>query len=654
MSLQRRLILAISLLLICLLAANLVVTVHNARLNLFEQLQVHAQDTATSLGFSISQSALDKDNVQVSSMIDVIFDRGYYRRISYHDVNGVEVVSRELPGAIGNVPDWFVRWVEVPEPVGNADVVSGWYQLGDITVVSHQGFAYTDLWRSFKEQLWLFSVTIVLCYGLLGLALRFILRPLKSLEEQANAISLREFRILPLPSIPEFRRVVSSMNRMVEKVKLMFNHQVELNDRLHQQLRTDEVTGLSNRRDFDERLSAYLKSERTADSGALMLMQVGDLQQINRDSGRNDGDEYLQTISRHLVEHLSVFPHVIYSRHSGADFAIFIPAITEDESQQIMEQFYAELQALEWNGSAIQQIYIGVVYATTLTQQSSNIDLSLLAAADTTLNQARNEQQGGCHWQLLDPSINHAMLSASEWSLLINKALDENSFRFCYQPVWQLVHGQKTLLFNELLTHLTVGGNDYSASVFMPVAVRLQLMSKFDSKVMEAILAQSTLSAENLCINVSAAALEYRDFVSCVERLLNAHTIDASRLIFELPANSLSFAEPAVREFAAMIKRYQARLSLHHFGRGTAEFAFMQSLPLDYLKIDRCFIQNITDDVDAQFFVRSLVTIAHSCDVVVLAEGVETEAQWQQLIALGIQGGQGYWLGKPQDQPVIA
>ena len=78
----------------------------------------------------------------------------------------------------------------------------------------------------------------------------------------------------------------------------------------------------------------------------------------------------------------------------------------------------------------------------------------------------------------------------------------------------------------------------------------------------------------------------------------------------------------------------------------------MQSLPLDYLKIDRCFIQSIVDDLDAQFFVRSLVTIGQGCDVVVLAEGVETEAQWLKLIELGIQGGQGVWLGRPQAVPL--
>lgn len=655
MTLQRRLIITISLLLVFLLAANMVVMIYNARQNIHQQLQVHAQDTATSLGFSISQAALAKDTVQVSSMIDVIFDRGYYRSIVYSDLEGNDIIRREQPILLEEVPPWFTRWLSLPEPSGDATVSSGWFQLGQLTVTSHPGFAYRDLWRSFKDQLWLYLFTIVLCYGLLGLGLKMILRPLKEVEEQAEAICRREFKVQEsLPTIPELRSVVLAMNRMVEKVRVMFGHQVELNDRLHQQLRTDEVTGLSNRHDFDDRLLAYTRSERTANNGLLMLMQVGDLQQINRNGGRQDGDNYLLAVSNCLNQHLHFYHDAICSRHSGADFALFVPAINELEGKELMEQLYSGLQAIEWSGEKIQPIYLGAVYVANLNEQVNEKKVNLLAAADTALNEARNERQGGCYWQLLSRLSEQVIFNSGQWLDLISIALEQQAFTFRYQPVWHLVHGQKQLVFNEVLTHLTLDGNDYAASVFMPVAMRLQLMPLFDTKMLETLLGRPLELPDKICINISTAALESKSFIAELEARLKSQSALAPRLVFELAANSLSVAEQSVREFALMIKRYGAHLSLHHFGRGTAEFAFMQSLPLDYLKIDRCFIQNIMEDKDSQFFVKSLVTIAKSCDVTVFAEGVETEAQWQKLIALGVQGGQGYWLGRPQTDPVIA
>jgi diguanylate cyclase (GGDEF)-like protein len=662
MSLQRRLMLAISLLLIGLLAANMFVTVYNARQNIYQQLEVHAQDTATSLGFSISQAALAKDVAQVTLMIDVIFDRGYYRRIVYRNLEGEDIVSREAPRGIEEVPLWFTRWVHIPEPSGSAVVSSGWYQLGEVTVISHSGFAYRDIWRSFKEQLGLFLFSIVFCYGLLGAGLKFILRPLRQIEDQAEAVYRREFIQFPLPKIPELKRVAIAMNRMSAKVKTMFSHQVELNDRLHQRLCTDDVTGLANRYDFDERLQSYIKSERTDNVGMLMLMQVGDLQTINVKGGRAQGDAYLKAIATYLKDSLIEYPGAMSSRHSGADFAVFIPSITMQESKQIMEQFYNHLQAMEWiqtmewNTEHIQSIYLGVVYASDLSEQVGRQKISLMVAADTALSQARNDQQGGYHWQLLTEDSESAMLSPSDWSVLIKEALAQQAFDFKYQPIWRVVNTsspyQKVLMFNELLTHLSLNDKDYSASVFMPMAMRLQLMPELDRQVIDAIFNLKNISDGELCINISIAALKDEDFIKSVEAHLVKNPTLAARIIFELPANSLSRIETAVREFAQMVKRYNAKLSLHHFGRGTAEFAFMQSLPLDYLKIDRYFIQTIMDDLDAQFFVRSLVTIAQSCDVIVLAEGVETEAQWHKLIELGIQGGQGYWLGRPQSEPL--
>ncbi|ODS24796.1 hypothetical protein AB835_01710 [Candidatus Endobugula sertula] len=195
MTLHRRLMLAVTILILFLLVTNLVITLHNARLNIYEQLKVHAQDTATSLGFTLSQSVEDKDDVQTSLMIDALFDRGYYRQIIFRDLEGKEQVKRQLSLQAAAVPQWFMNWLPLPEPSGTALVVSGWYQLGEIEVVSHPGFAYRDLWRAFKEQVWLFLVTAVMCYGLVGMGLRYVLKPIREVEEQAEAICRREFPV---------------------------------------------------------------------------------------------------------------------------------------------------------------------------------------------------------------------------------------------------------------------------------------------------------------------------------------------------------------------------------------------------------------------------------------------------------------------------
>ena len=648
MTLHRRLLIAVLSLILFLLATNLVITVHNARLNIYEQLKVHAQDTATSLGFSLSQAVLDKDNVQIGLMIDAIFDRGYYRRITFTNTEGQEQLTRELSLATVDIPDWFIHWLPLPEPKGTALVASGWFQLGSIEVVSHPGFAYRDLWRSFKEQVWLFAATAVLCYGLLGIGLRYVLQPLRQVEDQAAAICQREFPIQePLPAIPELRSVVVAMNRMVHKVKEMFKHHVELNERLYEQLNTDSVTALANRQSFDKRFSSYIVSEKAAASGTLMLVQAGDLQAMNVKSGRQQGDDYLRSVAGCLRENLHDFDGVILSRHAGADFAIFVPAIAELESQELMDKLYSSLQELDWTSDELQSIYVGALFIPQL-HDSANF----MALADTALSHAQNEQQSGCYWHKVDKK--EKSLSAHEWSSLITQGIAEKSISFFFQPVWKRIHGENSLLFNEVMARMTVNGKEYPAGFFMPMATRLQLLPAIDCLVLEHIVATQDTLPEKLCINLSVASIDDPHFLQQLNTFFKQSPVLASRITFELPANALSFAKQSVRSFAQLVKTNGAGLSLHHFGKGSAEFDYLQTLPLNYLKIDRCFIQNIEEDADTRFFIRSLVGIAKSCDVTILAEGVETQAQWKALTDLGVQGGQGYWLGKPSAEPVVA
>lgn len=662
MSLQRRLMITITLLLIALLAANLVTNVYNARSSFYEQLNVHAQDTATSLGFTISQAALAKDIVQVSSMIDVIFDRGYYHRIAYQDLEGNDIVLREASLTTRDVPQWFVDWVRLPIATGQADVASGWYQLGSLQVDSHPGFVYQNLWRAFGEQIVVFLLSVAASYILLGLGLKLLLRPLNKVEAQANAICERKFEVqTDLPSIPELRKTVEAMNNMALKVKAMFSQQLSMNDHLLAQSRTDVLTGLANRRDFDDRLNAHLSADLGAGSGMIVLLHAQNLERVNLQSGRDLGDQYIVSISRSINAEMAAFPNAISSRHRGTDFAIFVPDITEEESQLLVKQLQARLQEADGQNKE-SSVVIGAIYTPSLaktfdenTDSPRSLFTQLMAHADKALTQAQAEPSSYVYWQRLEHSEDsQVLMSIQQWQKWLNQALVADNLRWFYQPVWYVIHGQKRLLFNEVLSHIHWQNQDFAAGYFVPMATRLQKISLFDRLVLEKLAEESIDLPEHLCVNVSLSSLRDQEYLTHLENILSKQPALAKRITFELPASGLKLLEQAVRDFAEAVTSRGAGLSLHHFGRDTANFSFLQSLKLDCLKIDRSLIQDITNNPDGQFFIRSLVGVAKSCDVMILAEGVETQEQWELLLELGIQGGQGYWLGRPQSEPMIA
>lgn len=183
---------------------------------------------------------------------------------------------------------------------------------------------------------------------------------------------------------------------------------------------------------------------------------------------------------------------------------------------------------------------------------------------------------------------------------------------------------------------------------------RFDLSSRVDRLVLELLQKEvRTLSASGVessalfCVNLSPRSVINSDFCTWLDHFLQSDTELASRLVFEVPEKAISIDESAVRELALLLRTRGAALSLDHFGVAAKAFNYLQSLPLSHLKVDRSFIRNIDTDADNQFFVKSLVQIAHSCDVMILAEGVETETEWQQLQTLGLDGGQGYFLARP-------
>ncbi len=643
MTLYRQLVLAITFLIICLMAGNVFVSVFNARGNIFEQIQVHAQDTATSLGLTVSHVAQDKDEAQIGSLIDVVFDRGYYREISYKSLSGDIEVVRQQPILLEGVPEWFVELIELPLPTGQSEVVSGWFRLGEIKVVTHPGYAYRDLWRVFNEQLWLFLVTAVLSYGVAGLGLKFLLQPLRKVEEQADAICRREFPVQEtLPRTPELKRMVMAMNRMVKKIQAMFQEQIELTESLHRQAYLDPVTQMSNRRDFDSRFDAFMKSEQGGSAGILLLAQLSGMQSFNDRFGRAAGDQCLKDVAQVLKNHFGDVKGALLSRRGGADLCVFCPMLERVEAEQQLQTVLSDALSVSWFAEAEElRLHMGVSFS-----DQVMLGNSLLEQADMALRQAQHLGKSGVQWFAVSEN-EQEVRSAGEWRAVLQAAVADRRFSFQLQPVFSRESGR--VLHREVLCRLRDGDQLLAAGVFLPMAERFNLLVDIDRLMIEELCEFfGSSGGEALCLNISPRSIVDEAFVEWVRQFLLRHEDFARHLVVELPEQSLVAHEKAVREFARMLQECGAGLSLDHFGASASAFHYLQSMPLHSLKVDRCFVQGIADNFDNQFFVKSLLQIAHSCDLQLFAEGVESESEWQTLLQVGIDGGQGYFLAKPQ------
>lgn len=632
-----------------LLAGSFVLSIVNSRHLLEEQMHVHAQDAATSLAISITESVVNEDRARLEALFSAVSDLGYYKSIFFKDTEGEIVIERNFLTGTEGVPDLFVRLMNMPEIDGRAEVTSNWLQLGEVVVISHPGQVYRHLWQRTRTQLIWYGGALIALSILGGIVIRLFLSPVKALEQQANAIFEQRFDVqVQEPRTRELRHVVRAMNRMSGRLGEIFSDQMALIKQMQGRLYRDPVTGLSTREHFDARLKTLIAADSEGSSGGLLaLISIARFERVNSLVGRVEGNNLLRRIGERLVEQTATYQEALVSRRQGPQFTIFIPGIETEQVSELAEALFASLTAVEWghHDSEPLCLFMAVVH-----KEHIDSGAEILGEADLALNHI----SGGTESRWIDsadladntevPVLVHTI---EDWRKLLSRALQDNSLRILSQQMFSSP-GNK-VIGHELYTQIIDGENIIAAGVAVPMLQRFGLAEHFDRAVLTTIAetgAWQSLDGK-LGVNLCVQSLRSASFMHWLRDFLQREKKLAKRIVIELPEHALRVCQDEVRELDGILLSRGAKMGLDHFGLESSSFAYLGNLPLDYLKIHQSFIRGVDRSPEAQFYVQSLAQIAHSRDISLYVEGVETEHEWATLKSLGVNGGQGYGLADP-------
>ena len=648
MTLYRQLVIFTLILFFVLFAGTWLAKLESTRSFLVEQLESHAQDTSTSLGVSISQYSIDNDLPAIESLINAVFDRGYYRIIRYSDIRGNILIDREQDVIIENVPQWFIRLIPLKTPEASANVMAGWHQAGSIYVKSHPGYAYKTLWENVvRMSVWFLAWGIfVLIAG--GFGLRLLLKPLVMVERQAEGLCNKEYAIQEhLPKTKELRRVVEAMNRMTSKVKEMFEEQVSIAEGLRKHAYRDALTGLGNRRYFESQITARLDQRESA-QGILLLLQVNELQELNQNKGFQAGDELLMRVGHILQDAARKYSNAVLARLTGGDFGIFVPDASSWDARSIAETLSSQLSQ-----PAVEQL--------TLTDNVGNVGAvsfdnptglgRLLSEADLALRSA--QQAGPNRFEVREVTVETDKMPLGEqhWKGILDQALSERRIVLYAQPVVNAGDRNQVIHLEIFSRIIQEDGSLLSAGLFLPFAERLHLVQYLDRLVLEDVmqLDAAAISGDRVAVNVSPASLQNDSFRRWLLSALDKLPESVPRINFEFPEFGAVQHLDTIKEFSSAVREYGHFIGLDHYGRGFSHLGYLKSLRPDYVKIDRAYTDELkNEESDSRFFIGSLCSVAHSIDIKVIAEGVETEQQWQLMKQLNLDAIQGYIIDMPK------
>ncbi len=410
----------------------------------------------------------------------------------------------------------------------------------------------------------------------------------------------------------------------------------------------DELTGLANRallrRRLDDALRQRLEDGR---SGALILLDLDHFKDINDTLGHDAGDRFLRATAARLGECVS--PSDIVARIGGDEFVVVLgQADDEDTVRRVIGRISARLsQDVRIEGRDLStSVSLGAV----IFPRDGQTPNTLLKHADIALFEAK--AAGRQTYTFFSPALSAVRERRRRLAEALRAAIAADELCIAFQPI---VEASSRLHKGfEALARWTLDGQPISPAEFIPLseetglAVPLGLVLLRRTLRLARLLSDAGFDHGTISVNVSAAQLREPDFAATVAAMLKEHGLPAERLEVEV-TETVIFGRFAERIALTLreLRRLGTRIALDDFGTGYASLAHLKRIQVDRLKIDQSFVRDVETDPDDAVIVRTVISLAKSLGMDVVAEGIETLEQLAFLQENGCDLAQGYLFGRP-------
>ncbi|MBR0566401.1 ammonium transporter [Azoarcus sp. L1K30] len=426
---------------------------------------------------------------------------------------------------------------------------------------------------------------------------------------------------------------------------------LNLTRELTRQASHDALTGIPNRREFERRLSELLiPGVPPGGTHTLCYLDLDQFKVVNDTCGHVAGDELLRQVCTLMRERMRAAD--LLARLGGDEFGVIFFNCPVDKALEMAEGFREAIRAYRfaWEGKSFSiGVSIGLVPVTDSDREIGRI----LSAADTACYAAKEGGRNRVHVYRPDDDQLMERHGQMQWVARLHGALDEDRLRLFVQPIVPLSAAQA--IHYEVLVRLEEDGRLISPGSFIPAAERYNLMPRIDEWVFRNVLAwvSDTYRKEGRiegtwCINLSGNSLSDEGLLTQIRTGLARAALPHGALCFEITESSAVANLSRVVNFIGELRTLGCSFALDDFGSGLSSFAYLKTLPVDYLKIDGAFVRDIATDPINRAMVQAINTIGHTMGLVTIAEFVESADVLEVLREIGVDYGQGYHLGMPR------
>ena len=597
------------------------------------QLGTNAKHTANSLGLAIASVTNPKDLSGAQTMINSVFDSGYYSMIKLTGLEGETLIESSQPLVVNSVPKWFVNNVKLEAPVAQSEIMIGWNKFGTLHVQSNTGIAYYELYNIVQNVFYVLLAMSITALLISYLGVKAIFIPLKKVQKQAEAILQNSFILQEkIPFTVDVRQIVLAMNVMITRVKDVFEQSAKTLSKYEELLYKDEQTVLFNRRYLQNNFKEYISSEEYS-SGAASMITCKDLRDLKQEIGFNGQQKLIKSIASIISQNAL---GMLRARLNEDDFIIVSPNLTTQNAKNLTDKILLTIKEefIKFNVDMDKH----PVFAAIVPYGPKTPLKDVLTTADITLARAK---EGKNFASLIYKSDKEIVLGKEQYKELIETSLKNGMFKFAGQKVEsdfaELVH-------RELYIRLVDSeGRWQIASYFMPmvneikmtVEIDLYVLNKFADMLRGGML-EKMQYAINLGKDILSSAQHFNEFENALKKIKQ---YASAKIYIEIP-NKDDIDTAVLVGFHQRLRSLGFGFGLDHFGFDAKSIERLSAVNPDYVKIPAA---NLIDFWGGEASEQRswFEAMMMSRGVKIIATGVENDEQKQNLQNLQINSMQG-------------
>jgi len=422
----------------------------------------------------------------------------------------------------------------------------------------------------------------------------------------------------------------------------------EMTKQMAYQASHDALTGLLNRREFEQHLERAIQSAVFDDRlHALCYIDLDQFKIVNDTCGHIAGDELLRQLTSLLRKHVRDSDSL--ARLGGDEFGLLFIGCPMKRAVELADNLRQVISEFVFVWEA-QSFKVGASVGLVEINRSSGSLAEVLSAADSACYAAKEMGRNRLYTYHPDDALVSRNVSEMNWTHRIRRALDRDDFVLYYQTIESLRNAEEQHC-EILLRMIDADGSTILPGAFIPAAERFGLMGEIDKWVVDHsldIIRNGGYDFKSYSINLSGQTLGNPSIMNAIIDEISRSDVDPDLVCFEITETAMITNLSSAEKYIKAIREMGCKFALDDFGTGLSSFSYLKNLPVDRLKIDSHFIRDIVEDEINSTMVMSINVVGHSMDLLTVAEGVEDMGILDSLRKIGIDYAQGYALSRPE------